>query len=153
MNQYYLNYLSYLHEVLGVKNILLPTEPSTEFPPWVFLSNQIPFSIGESELFLKMIAAMKLQDSDYQLMNVNQVEVANYLPLIQNAKTIICFHESLFQYLKLQFAHANVFLVSHPRELLKNANLKKTAWEELKRALQSMAQLTSPGAPALSTIV
>lgn len=131
MNQYF----NYLNQVLGVRSVLLPLQPMRNFADCLFLTTEENFNNEQSELFLKMVSAMKLSETDFELLGVKESEITSHIEKIQNSKAIVAFDQHLYQYLSLQFPHAQIFLVAHPKEMLANAGLKKAAWEELKKVL------------------
>jgi len=134
-------YIRYLNQVLGIRSILLPQDQVQKSSSWLFINELAPFSKEESDLFLKITAAMKLAPNDFELLNLDEKSISEFIETIQSAQMIICFQQRLFEYLRIQFPHAQIFLIPHPKEMIQNPELKKAAWHELQNAMKAQTKI------------
>lgn len=133
------SYVQYLQQVLGIQSYILPETHTPDTAPCLFLSDASPLTQAESELFLKMTAAMKLSQDQFRLYNLQEKDVSHLTNVIQSAQVIISFDAHLANYLQIQFPHHEIFCISHPREMLQNPNLKKDAWGKLQDAMKILS--------------
>lgn len=144
------NYIRYLEQVLGVKSVLLPLQaaqvPETEKLVPVnphriqvlFLANQ-SWSPKAQELFQKMRDAMKLNESATKLVFAHQTPESEWQILALSAERVVCFSKAQCE--ALSIANDFKFYTHDPEELLKKPELKKAAWEELKKVMKSLGIL------------
>ncbi len=147
-------YLQYLEQVLGLKNVILPSpsqdtdsqiiedaEPAditleAEEPIWVLFVAEKTWSQDAQSLFQKMREAMKVPAEKSSVLFADVATVPQLQIAALSAHRVVCFSEKLFELIQ---ADAGMkFLTHDPQELLKRPQLKKSAWEDLKKVMKSL---------------
>ncbi len=127
-NSSFKNYFLYVQDVLGIKNVFLPaTEPTAVTTELLILvENLESYTPAESELLHKMIEALKLDTSKYQIINSHDDNLkANYQLLL--ADQVPQTTDS-----------PNCTTTYSPRRLLAEPNLKKVAWTSMQSVLKKI---------------
>lgn len=119
-------YLDFVKNVLGVKSII--TSAEERVMPAVFLvENLSTYTEVEKELLNKMIAAINLEKNNYQVQEFNK----NVPP--GNCEICILLLDEVTSDLKI---HSNQVATFSARKLIQNPDLKRKAWDDLKKVLQ-----------------
>lgn len=125
MNRDLNNYLKYLIETLGVKNIFDFNAPDAEEKQLsldkkylFFIEDLSTYNRDELDLLNKMISAMKINPDDYAIFDFKAIES----------------NQTQF---KISFKNNPVDKndIYSPRVLLQNPQFKKKAWDDIKRIL------------------
>lgn len=127
--------MNYLKEVLGLRSVILPVQKTQQNTKIFFVGSKKPFNNQEQELFEKITIAMKLSETDFQIMNSTESEISAQIEFLQKSRYIICFDQALYEYVSVLCPHVQVLRISHPGEMIQNPNLKKQAWEILKTVI------------------
>ena len=120
------NYLNYVKDVLGIKHLFLNSKKSNAKKLLISVTDLNTYSFKENELLQKMIFALKLEASDFIIIDekdLNQHE-ANYFLKLSDVVT--------------DSASTNVISTYSPRMLLKNTDFKKKAWSDMQSLLLLM---------------
>lgn len=142
----------YLSDVLGIKSVTLPIKQvieeslasnDLENAKILFLSersvsrgDQVPKALLELPIFQKILVAMKLEFSDFFVLELDESELLLKEKDFANELFVICFSRNLFDVLKKIRPHMEVKLIDHPIELEKNPAKKKKAWNDFQEVLQ-----------------
>lgn len=124
MSSEFNQYLTFLNETLGVKSIVLtPAEnASTAENPTakylIYVENLSAYTVDESTLLEKMIGALKLDPSEFAVLELNKNEAPNSSP--RSLQIILC---------DLPNEKGETY---SPRILLRKPELKRKAWDDLK---------------------
>lgn len=137
-------YIAYLENVLGLRQVVWP-ETSVEIqedPPEntarvhvLFVADQ-PFSPRAKELFEKMRDAMKIPNQQCKLLFVSHASSAELQVSAFAAEHVVCFSKATFE--QIPADHAARFVTYSPEVLLSRPELKKEAWEDLKKVMKSL---------------
>ncbi len=125
-------YLYYLKNVLGLKTVL--TKTAEPMPLCIYVQDLETYSESEKELLNKMIVATKLIKNDYLIQSFKAAAGTSSDQHINQHVDQICVY-----LLDQPQADQNDQTYS-PRILLKQPELKKTAWEALQRAMLKFSQ-------------
>lgn len=119
LNEYIKNFLT---DTLGLNTILTERAKNTSTGKnyIIYVENLNSYNEAESELLTKMIAALKINSEDLVVLDLSQIN--------DNPQEVIM---KIF----LKDCPETLEETYSPRELLKNPNLKRKAWEDLKRLL------------------
>lgn len=139
--------IRYLNDVLGVKQILLPilSNSSNEAEQVSVESLKVLFVCAEKysseaqDLFNKMIAAMKLENNQIELINCRQKSLIDFEIEILSCQAVVFFTEEALEWKQLVQAKS-VFNVQTfgPEYLLKNPQFKKRTWEQLQTVMAAI---------------
>ena len=89
-------------------------------------------SKGDSQnLLMKMLESIGLSIKNAQLVSLEKNHIDEYIKNNPSAAVIIM--GSSYESIKL-----DIFLMHHPRDILKNSSLKRESWEILKRVKQCL---------------
>jgi hypothetical protein len=142
------NYIQYLEQVLGLKNIVWPQmepvpEPVVESEPapsvWVLFIAEKKWSAPAAELFKKMREAMKLTGDQVKILFANQASLPELQISALSAQRVVCFSKRLNE--QISSDPAFKYVTFDPEELLAQPQLKKAAWEDLKIVMKSLGLL------------
>jgi hypothetical protein len=147
-------YTWYLQNVLGVKGVILepalpPSEPqvSTESTPHlkVLFIIERQWSLNEQALFRKIQSAMELPDEFIQVLILegrDKKDLKLDLQLkLHMAEQVIVFSKEAFEQMIAEsqnFSLQKIQLTHSPAEMLKNPELKKKVWADLKAVLKKI---------------
>lgn len=126
------DYFDYVENVLGIKSILLnPTsvQESVKTPLLICVENYLNYTPEEKDLLAKMIGALKI---DLQKIKV--------MPLDESVKCPSDFSVYFLEKLDQITANENTVTTYSPRILLKNAEFKKNAWNDLQKVITYFKQ-------------
>lgn len=136
----------YLTEVLGVREIV---RPATESDPGdsgaeadlssvrlLFLAEPGESDLMGLEIFQKMLAAMKLEPSEFLVWELAPVELSARETVIGPDWVAVCFSTKLADALLAQRPRLRIVTTHHPAACLSDPRLKRPVWEALKSALE-----------------
>ena len=145
-------YVQFLHQVLGLSKLLLPQEQEAsrvepaagtresadKGPRVIFVAEKVWTSAGLA-LFEKMREAMKLSPEQGQVLFADQRPVPELQVKCLLAERIVCFSPRLEELLQVprEFKTCTV----DPEELLINPGLKSQAWNDLKQVMRALGTL------------
>jgi hypothetical protein len=123
----------FLEKTLGVSQILNQFPEATQVAKsetdlGFFIEDYINYNAPESELLLKMIAAMKIESHRYKIFDLNEA-----VSETQKTKYTIYFVDT----------PQSVEQTYSPRALLKNPNYKKVTWDFLKNVMSEISKTES----------
>jgi hypothetical protein len=155
--------LQYIKNVLGIKSLIIPKNfvakmpaQTTEFSfqtlnegPVLFLSHfegdaDKNFSVEELQLLEKIIVALKLK---FEKTDIAKVKTSSKAQLVADLKSkkysyVFLMGEKLSQLFnqKNQFEESGLkfFATFHPKDMIKNPDLKKEAWFGFKNIIESL---------------
>ncbi len=123
------NYLNYLGDVLGIKQIVTThaAVSSTPLQLLISVSDLSSYTLDETALLEKMITALQLGSISYRVQDD------------KDAKTPAAYHlvfaDEIFEFVT---SSQNTTITFSPRKLLRDPNLKKQAWSEMQILLQKI---------------
>ena len=89
-------------------------------------------SKGDSQnLLIKMLASIDLSLKSAQLVSLEKSQIDEYM--INNPAEVVLITDSSYKPSK-----SAIFLMHHPRDILKNSSLKRESWEVLKKVKQCL---------------
>lgn len=137
-------YTWYLKNVLGLQSVICPEvtvqevllEPKS--PNKILIVDSLPWDAAAKELFGKMMAAMKLAESEIQTVFLSEVSGADLQVKALSSSHVICFADKT----AADFAVEENFFTKtvSPSILTLKTDLKRQAWEDLKSALHKMEE-------------
>lgn len=144
--------IRYLNDVLGVKQVLLPQlvvsqleESSLQVRPLkiLFVCSE-SLSVDAQELFYKMVAAMKLEKNQIELVNCHQKSLIDFEIEILSCQAVVFFTDEALDWKQLaqseSFFNVQAF---GPEYLLKNPQYKKQTWEQLQKVMAAIEPFRS----------
>ena len=143
----------YLKDVLGVSEVVWPEQPAPiEARPYsseaalakgrlqsvkiLFLAEPGVPSLGELEIFQRMLSAMKLDPDEYYVWEVSTLDLATQEKEIADHTVIVSFSKKISEFLAHQRSRLEQITTFHPLEVEKNPKLKRQVWEDLKSAME-----------------
>ncbi len=135
-------YLKYMKEVLGVERIQRPqadtasAEPAPELIQVLFI-DQKKWSAATMDLFVKMREAMKLTETQVEILFAENMSNSELQIKALTAKEIVCFHPEIFENLKTPFS-GNILLTIGPSDLIQSPALKKQTWGDLQQVMKKL---------------
>ncbi len=144
--------IRYLTDVLGVKQVLLPQlgelqsiESTLEARPLkiLFVYSE-SLSTEAQDLFYKMIAAMKLEKNQIELMSCRQKSLIDFEIEILSCQAVVFFTDESLEWKQLAQSKS-VFCVQAfgPEYLLKHSQYKKQTWERLQKVMAAIEPFRS----------
>jgi hypothetical protein len=89
-------------------------------------------STGDSQnLLIKMLASIDFSIKNARLVSLEKSQIDEYM--INNPAEVVLVTGSFYKPTK-----SAIFLMHHPRDILKNSNLKRESWEVLKKVKQCL---------------
>lgn len=131
-------FLHYTQRVLGLRNLPQRIRPVKQLLvmdiPW-------PEGLGRDEMFQKMMAAVSIAGSQYDIFEGLPAELPGVVEELSRYSLIFCFSRELaeaLEQLKASYSSLSfeLFVAAGPRDLRKDPNQKRQTWEQLK-ALKS----------------
>lgn len=138
------SYIWYLQNVLGVKSVLIPDgnfdtdllQESAGISHPILVIDANPWSGAAEELFLKMLTAMKLQKADIQIVFIDQVSANELATRALASRYVICFADKIAEDFGIE--EKDFTKTISPAILLKKPELKRQAWEDLKKVMENL---------------
>jgi hypothetical protein len=134
-------YVQYLDQVLGLRSLVWPEAKASEIPlpqakESLLVLFVFPSAVGSKaqELFEKMREAMKIPSAQTRLVFADQMQPKDLQLLALTFRHAVCFSREIWQ--QLQVGEDSKTCTHHPDELLQKPELKKEAWEDLKKVLK-----------------
>ena len=122
------DYFDYVINVLGIKSVFMQPEiAKTKIPLLLAVENHKTFNAAEKELLEKMISSLKLDLNlikVFDLADVGDFEFGYKISFLNAPKSVLA---------------DNQMQVFSPRMLLKDASLKKQAWDDLQKVIKYFA--------------
>lgn len=125
----------YFSDVLGVREILVQQTPAPTTSRIIFLDEKGIRTAEGKDLLEKMIGAMKLDEGEYKILEIDISEISTNLELLEAAQTTVSFSKSLASFISNNFPRINLESTFSPEELLKKPELKREVWESLKKIM------------------
>lgn len=120
------DYLNYLDQVVGVKSVVLTTEQTIKIPLLVVVENYKRLTPEEDDLLKKMLSALNLNSAHLLVCDLS--ERASYQP--QFILTLSSQNQGA------QTGFKNEVSTYSPSQLIKQPELKKTAWAEMQKLMR-----------------
>jgi len=140
-----MSWSEYLNKTLGIRHLILPAQPiggaevlAGDFAliRILFLAEPRTPALGELEIFQKMLAAMKLEVSEFQIWEITGVDLAVREKEISSEWVVVCFSPKLSRWLCAQRRELTLITTPHPLECLQEPGLKRQVWVDLQEALE-----------------
>lgn len=125
----------YFSDVLGVREILVQQTPAPTTSRIIFLDEKGIRTAEGKDLLEKMIGAMKLDEGEYKILEIDISEISTNLELLEAAQTTMSFSKTLTSFITNNFPRINLESTFGPEELLKKPELKREVWESLKKIM------------------
>ncbi len=129
------DYFDYLENVLGIKTVVNASlsTPISNTPLLFCVENYASYSTEELDLLNKMISAVKIDPSEWMLVDLSlQKQIQK--------KVCVLFKDEI----NADQTDAELTIETFsPRVLLKNPNLKKNTWAELQKVMAFFAKATT----------
>ena len=133
-------YIEYLQKVVGIKSVLssesstgpMQELPSLSVPARFLFVDDKTWSAAANELFSKMRQAMNLTDVQFEVMFRDQISAADLQVHALGFAAVIDFSAGP----GFQSTDQNIYQTISPELLLTQANLKKQAWDDLKKVMK-----------------
>lgn len=125
-NQSRKNYLNYVKDVLGIKHLFLNSKSSQPKKLLISVTDLHNYNSVENDLLKKMISALKLNASDFIIVDEKTSDK-------QDADYFLKLSDTINDNLS-----TNTICTYSPRVLLKNAEYKKKAWSDMQNLLLLM---------------
>ncbi len=141
-------YVDYCHQILGIREILVNENPALKLQSvrLVFLSEPealIPeVSAASQDLLEKMIVAMKLSFDEVSTLSLALNEISEQVEWLESLPVVVVFSEKLYHFLSSNYPKMKLFKCPSLSAMLKNAALKREAWETLKLAMKNFEKNT-----------
>lgn len=134
------NYLNYLQNVLGIKSVLLPVEdraaavatPETQKEKKLVVLDSGSWSQEEQLLLEKMLAALRKEAASIETISFSG-NLLEHLPALLAAQEILLFDKNVQDALGTH-GISNSILIASPKNLIANPELKRDAWDAMKKA-------------------
>jgi hypothetical protein len=134
-------YIQYLGDVLGIRSVLLPPAETVQPPArLIFLEDVGRSSVESLELFAKMKEAMKLKEEESLYLEMTSASLSMNFARLEQAEVLVAFSKTLAEFLTANLPHRILLLSPSPSEMLKDASLKREAWDVLKQAMKHLEQ-------------
>lgn len=141
-------YLQYMQQVLGVREVLLGPEMALEtlneapvHHRKVLFIDTKKWTPAALELFNKMRQAMKLNSDEIQILFANETALADIQLQCLQAQEIVSFDANIFSDLQKDFPQQLTQTIG-PEVLLKDPAKKKETWAELQKVMQKLTKLS-----------
>lgn len=128
------DYFEYVSQVLGVKSILNDLQESQvtqAVPLLIGVEAYASYNENENDLLLKMISALKIDQKNIKITDLE--DIGNY-----QAHFYIYFTDERAQQ---NSTEDNLVQTHSPRFLLKHADFKKNAWNDLQKVITYFKQI------------
>lgn len=136
--------LTYLHQVLGIRSVVLPTEvPDQSVPAFFILYDQDQLSTGALALAEKMILALKLPQHIFKTFHHPATQISEMTADLDRAQVVLNLGTSQGEWVEKNYPFISVFHTPSPEVLIQKADLKKQAWAEMQKALAAFQKITS----------
>lgn len=134
------NYLNYLQHVLGIKSLILPVQESASVDvatPVQKTKKLVVLDSGnwskeEGVLLEKMLMALRKEVANIETISFSG-NLLEHLPTVLEAQEILLFDENVQSALETH-GISNSILIASPKKLIANPELKRDAWEAMKKA-------------------
>lgn len=118
-------YLDFVKNVLGVKSIVTSHEEKT-LPALFLVQDLSTYNEAEKELLNKMVAAVGIEKSKYEVIQFEK-------GMQPSCEICILLLDEVIEDLQ---THSNQVITFSPRKLIQNSELKRKAWDDLKKVVQ-----------------
>lgn len=141
------NYFQYLQNVLGIRSVLLPLEESREDgsaagaehrklkqlqAKKLVVLDSGGWNKDEKDLLGKMISALSKETKNLETVSFSG-DLLAILPSLVEAQEILLFDENLQKTLT-DHGISHSILIPSPKNLIANPDLKRDAWDAMKKA-------------------
>jgi hypothetical protein len=129
------DYISYLSNTLGIKQVILPEMQVAPSLPRVLFVDEKPWSKDATILFIKMREAMKLDASQVDIVFESESTLPDLQVKALTHDVIVFFTDKNFDKIEAN----KKFMTSGPEVMLKAPQLKKEAWAVLQNVMAAIS--------------